>query len=169
MPKRRWASFYFGAALVAAFAVLLGVAWAADDEPANTGQGVSTGYKFDRQLAAFRSSISAVDSTGSVSAAANTTEFGALGRINIPVSARFSTASATVTVRLYGYWKNLAGTNTFLGCSDPITLTASSVQDAGSLYAAPTYVFDSFGANYVRLVVVTAPSSGTVNFWVGSY
>lgn len=164
----RKASFLgvFATALVLALTLGLGRGQAANNED-NQG-AVPSGYKFDRQTAVFRS-VAAVDSTGATSVSTGVTDFAVLGRQNVPVSARFSAASQTCKVRVYHYWKTTAGTYYFLGCSEEITLTGSSVQDATPEYVAPTYVFDSAGANVVKVVVTTMPTAGTLKLWVGSF
>lgn len=133
------------------------------------GAAIQT-WKFDRQVEAFREGVATVDSTGAASVLSSGTEFVIGGRKNLPLSGRFTTAAATVKVRLYYYWSPDSGTtNYFLGCSDEITLTASGVQDGDGLYAAPTWVFSGMGAWSCYLVVTEAPSSGTVDFWLGSF
>lgn len=144
---------------------------AADDESASIGQGVSTGYKFDRQTVAKRTGVAVVDTAATTASDANLAtagEFGAEGRINISVSARFSDSGQTCKVRLVSAWWTTAGTYVVTGVSDEITLAASSLTRGGK-YVAPTYVFDSAGARSVFLVVTQAPGAGTVDFWMGSY
>ncbi len=170
-PKHKLAASAFAvlAFLTSAMGLLAfaRIARGADGESADLKTAASSGYKFDRQTAAFRSTISAVDSTGSVSAASLASlEVG--GRVNVPVSARFTAANQTCKVRLYAYWLD-GSTNRFLGCSDEVTLTGSTVQDSSGHYVAPTYVFDSYGAWSLRVVVTDAPDAGTVSFWAGSY
>lgn len=156
--NRAW-SVAAGALVVLAAFVFTG----ASGESAGVGGGVSLGYKPDKQTAVYRSGISSVDSSGSAAVHA-LTAFDNPGRSNIPVSARFSDPDSSCVVKLYAY----NGT-TVLGVSDPITLTAGTSQDAGGLYMAPSYVFDSLGGGNLRIAVLTAPTSGTVSLWVGSY
>lgn len=149
--------------LGAAALVLLG----ANGETTSGVQGV---YPLDRQTTAYRSTISAVDSTGSASVATNVPDMLLDGRKNIPVSARFSDPDGTCKVRLYHYWKTAGGTYYFLGSSDEITLASSGAQDATGAYTAPTFVFDSMGARVVKVVVTQLPTSGTLNaLWAGSF
>ena len=165
--RTKWGAFLLGALLTVLVSQGLSSVRAENDGDALGTQPAA--WKFDKQIAAFRSTISAVDSTGSTSAASGTA-FKVNGRKNLPLSARFTTAAEDCKVFLYYYWSPDRGTtNYFLGCSNEITLTAGAVQDANGHYVAPTYVFSGNGAYSVRVVVSEAPSSGTVSFWLGSF
>lgn len=124
------------------------------------------GYRLDQQTAAFRSGLNAADSTN-LSTCLATTEFVLLGSRNIPVSARFSAASQTCKVRILYVYKPSA--NNILGISEEITLTGTALTDAGGLYTAPTTVFDGMGASHARILLTSAPASGTVDLWAGSF
>lgn len=154
--------------VVALALVMHGPIRGATGEQANIAQGVATGYRLDRQSAVYRDAIAAVDSTGSTSVKTNVTKFNLLGRSNVPVSARTTLAGGVTKVRCYYYFDD-GTTETFLGVSDEITLTASSVQDQNSHFVAPTYVFDGMGANAVRIAVTGVPASGTTRLWAGSF
>jgi hypothetical protein len=145
---------------------------AADGELANVGQAVSTGYKFDRQTVVFRDDIAVVDTAATTLSDVNlalTPRFDVEGRVNVPVSARFSTAAATVKVRWVAGWYD--GTTFYMTNMSPeITFTAPAAGlQRNSLYTPASYVFDSYGGRVGYLVVTDAPSAGTVDFWVGSY
>ena len=151
------------------FAILFAVvALAADGE--GPGQGsVPNHYPTDKQTAAYRTGLSSADSTTiDATFSTNVAAFGLQGRRNLAVSARFSASGATVSVQAVFYYVNPAGTALVLGVSDPVTLTAGT-STVSSKYVAPSYVFDGFGANVVRVRVSTAVSSGTCDLWCGSF
>jgi hypothetical protein len=141
-------------------------AFGANGEGANVAQGVAEGYRYDRQTVVYRSGLATADVIADVGTAV--TEFRALGRQNISVSGRFSVASQTCVVRLFAFYEDVNGTETFLGHSSDVQLNGPSTLFGGK-YVAPTFVFDSYGGNVVRIALVTAPVSGNVDFWAGSY
>lgn len=168
---RRWLVGTLGAFLLLVALNMGLTARAADGESASVSNAVSTGYKFDRQTAAFRTGVAVVDTAATTMSDANLTAcgvFDAEGRINIPVSARFSVASRTCKIRLVSAWYTTSGTWLVTGMSDEVTLTGSGIQRS-SKYVAPNYVFDSYGGRVVFILVTEAPASGTVDLWVGSY
>ena len=139
----------------------------ANGEAGEPQNAVSSGYALDKQTGVFRAGQTVADSTTIATLTSTTTGlFSTRGRPNINVSARFVTASATVGVRLL----RLTNEGKVLGISAEVTLTATSYRDlTTSYYLAPDYIFDSGGAPQVRVVVSTACSSSTVDFWVGSF
>lgn len=178
-------ALFFAAIIAVAFSSLtmnvLEHARAANGETSTINQVVADAYKFDRQTALFRSAVAVVDTAATTMSHANLvlttgalaggtgSAFSPGGRCNIPVTARFSVAAATVTVRWVAE-NTIEAANFGMDRSNDVTLTAAaSGATFGGLYTAPTYVFDSFGSPTCYLLVVTAPSSGTVSFSVGSY
>jgi hypothetical protein len=125
------------------------------------------GYRLDQQTTAFRSGLVSADSTNLSTVLSGTTEFVILGSRNIPVSARFSASGQTCKVRILYVYK--PSTNIILGISEEITLTGTLLTDASGLFVAPTTVFDGMGASHVRIMLTTAPASGTVSLWAGSF
>lgn len=171
--------------LLAAFFLALFRAWppeaqAEDGGAATIGQGVATHYRSDRQTAAFRTSISVVDTAATTLSDANLTSCGEfdLGEVGVKGSARktimvtpyFSTASATVSVTVYTAWKADPATATYTGVKrqGPYTFTAASSAVRSSRYLAETIFVDSTAANVAFFVVSTAPSAGTVDLYCGS-
>lgn len=138
------------------------------NETASESNAVRTAYRFDRQTAAYRVAVAAVDTTTVASLFTGITEFPTGGRPSIPVSARFSAASQSCAVRIVWIWKD-STTNMLLDISDPVTITGTSYVDSDGRYVGPGPVFDTRGASHVRVIVSTAPASGTVSLWVGSY
>lgn len=153
--------------------LFMAVVKAANNESAGLGGGVSVGYKADRQTALFRDDVAVVDTAATTVSGTNlnlTPQFGVNGRKNVTVSARFTDAAATVSVTYVACYEDDTGAVTPLGYLGPITLTApASGFRVNTLYTAQTYVFDSLGGNTGFLLVSTAPSAGTVDFWVGSH
>jgi hypothetical protein len=148
-------------------------ALAANNETVNLSGATSLGYKPDRQTLVFRNDVAVVDTAATTMSTTNldlTPQFGVNGRKNVSVSARFSVAAATVSVVYVACWEDSTGTIVPLGYLGPVTLTApASGFRLDTLYTPQSYVFDSLGGNTGYLIVSTAPSSGTVDFWVGSY
>lgn len=104
-------------------------------------------------------------------------EFLTKKRQTLFVSGRFSNAAATCTIQIAYIYKSGdpntgSSTSTTLnkikGWSATYVLTASSSQKEGSYYEAPDALFDTEGANAIRVVVVTGPSAGTVTLVCGS-
>jgi hypothetical protein len=146
---------------------------------------VDSFYLPDTNYQAFRSNISVVDTLTTTGILA-IPSFHVRDHTTLMVGARFSVSGATVQVQ-WAYVFKLIGTatsdtdvtaypfsggtaagNTIKGYSPVITLTAGTTEYEGSYYPAPDYFFDADRANEARLLVVGAPSSGTVTFWVGS-
>ena len=95
-------------------------------------------------------------------------------RSTVSVSGRFSTAGQSAVVQLvyvYRSSSNVSGPPTsILGCSVPITLTSATLTDRTTGYhESPTVYFDTEGATGLRVVVLTAPNTGTLDLWVGSF
>lgn len=141
---------------------------------AESGGGISgavpAAYKADKQTAVFRggggaggANMTAIDTKTEAGALA-TREFDLGLRQNLVVSGRFSAAAATCGIRVVYVYAGVV-----VGISDEITLTASDWQDTNSRYVSPNRVFDGMGAALARVIVTTAPSSGNVQFWAGSY
>lgn len=170
MKSKGWIWLTLGIVLTWLLAPLV---MAANNEVQNVGSAVALGYKFDRQTVLFRDDVAVVDTAATTTSTANldlTPQFGANGRKNVTVSARFTVASATVSVMYVACYEDSAGVIIPLGYLGPVTLTApASGKQINTLYTAETYVFDTLGGNTGYLLVSTAPSSGTVDFWVGSY
>jgi hypothetical protein len=158
--------------LVIILAAIFGasVARAANYETATVQQVNGSGYQLDDQVTPYRSALTVADSTVINSAFfGSVPEFGVLGRQNLSMSCRFSVAAQTAVFRLVGISKNAAGTNTLLGISGPIFVTATAFTDSSGHFIAPTFVFDSYASSHARLALVTPPASGTVTVWLGSY
>jgi hypothetical protein len=135
---------------------------------------VGTGDYTDAQTAAFRPTISVVDTLTTAGILA-TTEFMIEGRQGLIVSPRFSASGANCKIRIaYVHKTTRDGSssdttlNILKGYSDERTLTAASTQYEASYYPAPDEFFDGEGAIALRVLVTQAPSSGNVTFWVGS-
>jgi hypothetical protein len=167
----RGALLAFLLALLVACQAGLSALHAADNEPAGLTGAVASGYKFDRQEAAFRSGLDEADAAATTLSDENLAtagEFRVLGRANVTVSARFSAASQTCKVRFVTAWKSDGGTLYVTGISDEVTLTGSALTRGGK-YVAPSYVFDGAGSRVGFMVLTVAPASGTVDLWVGSF
>lgn len=144
---------------------------------ANGGNVRGTGDYADEQTAAFRSTISVVD-TKTTAGVLATTEFVLRGRQTLIVSPRFSSAGANCKIRIayvhktddsYGSSSTDTSINKIKGWSDERTVTGDSTnQFEGSYYPAPDEYFSGEGAVAVRLIVTSAPSAGTCTFWMGS-
>jgi hypothetical protein len=82
----------------------------------------------------------------------------------------FSDAAATCALALGLYYKDTAGTYTFLGVVDVVTVTASSTHQvsAGGRYVSEDLpIFDTHGAPYIDLRVITiSAGSVTVRPWL---
>ena len=144
--------------------------------PSPTTNVVGTGDYPDLQTGAFRTAIAVAD-TRTTAGILATTEFVLDGRQGVLVGARFSASAATVSVRVvYVNKTSVKGSatdtaiNKIKNYGEIRTLTAGTTQYEGSYYVpnAGDEFFDGTGAIAVRLIVTTAPSSGTVTFWVGS-
>jgi hypothetical protein len=145
-------------------------------QPSPTTSTVANGDFPDAQTAAFRSAIAVAD-TRTTAGILATTEFVLNGRQGILLNARFSASGATASVRVvYVHKTTVPGSSTdttinkIKGYSDVRTLTAGTSQYEGAYYTpdAGDEFFDGMGAIAIRVIVTTAPSSGTVTFWVGS-
>lgn len=93
-------------------------------------------------------------------------------RQNLPISIRFSSSSASVTFALATFSRiEVAGvvTERLKDLSPTYTATAGTAVDEDGLYVAPSVVLDSYAAWSARVVLVGAPSAGTVSIRVGSY
>jgi hypothetical protein len=135
--------------------------------PGQSGIGLTaSGYNPDRQKAAFRSTLSTADTLANVRTA--TTAFELFGRPTVSISGRFSVASQTCLVQVFYFHVDSTGTY-YLGKSATATLTADSVIGPSGKYDAPSAIFDGAGATHLRVALVTAPASGNVDLWVGSY
>lgn len=165
---------------------LMAASWhealAASGESANVGAGVNVGYKFDRQTTAHRTSIAVVDTAATTMTNANLatcTEFLVGGRKNVSVSPHFSVNNATISLMYVAVWKDgdvvtgvrTLGPVTLSGPGSAIRVRNDGTNGAGGTdrYVGETYVWDSLGANVGYVVCTTAPSSGTVRLWIGSY
>jgi len=158
---------------------------AADGEVSVINAVNANAYKFDRQDTVFRSSVSVVDTAATNMSDANlalTPQLDIGGRKNVSVSPHFTAnSSATVSVMLVMGWQATpGGAITGVRYLGPVTLTApaSAIRKrndgAGGTggtdrYVGETYVFDSLAGNVGWLIVTTAPSSGNVSFWTGTY
>lgn len=134
----------------------------------------------DRQTAAYRTGIAAVDTTNihtakATLAAQSSPSAGAFGlnqRQNVAVSGRASNASATIGIRiLYCYRpaNKAAADEIILGISPEVTLTASATLKDATRYFADTAYFAGSGANIIYVLCTTAPSAGTFDLYVGSF
>ena len=129
-------------------------------------------YPSDRQTITYRASTASVDTKVAAGASGYLTvvpEFKVNGRQNITINARFSTAAATVGVRVVCYWKPVAGTYYNTTCSPEIIITANDIKDQNGRYMANAEPFDTYGAYFCKVLITTAPSAGTVEVWGGSY
>lgn len=153
----------------------------ASGQTGGSGNPASISYLTDAQTAAYRSGLSSADSAtidAALIASAGVIQLGAyppsasiLNRATINLSARFSSAGATVSVRCVLLYRNAAGTYLITGVSESITLTAGTGIDginSGTRRIAPTWSFDAAGANYALIQLTSAVSAGTVTLWVGT-
>lgn len=162
-------------AILILLAVVVARLYGASGQHGEPNQFSAGGYEPDRQTAAFRSSLAVVDTLTTAGVLA-TTEFKVYGKTNIPIGARFSASGQTCQVEIaYIHKSDVTATatdtsaNTIKGWSSVITLTGTSSQKEGSYYEAPDYVFDGDGAVTARVLLISAPASGTVTLWAGSY
>lgn len=138
--------------------------------------GLQSVNPFDRQKTAWRF-VGAGDAAQVTSTALSDAVTGgpifdnSAGRQNLPVSGRFSNSGATITVCWIGMWQDPTTGNVMTECSDPVTLTASTVlpKDPNGQFVAPTRVLDTLGCRYGKLWVCTGPSAGTTYLYLGSY
>lgn len=87
------------------------------------------------------------------------------------IRAIFSAASQTCVVRLYYFAADADGdedTSVEPLLGDEITLTGSALLDSSSEYISDTALVTLLDWPLVRLALVTAPSSGTVDLFFGS-
>ena len=179
--RQKWALLPFliiGALILfpAATAKLLGHALAGNGEGATINQSIAESNRVDAQTGVFRAHGSAVDGITETAILA-TTEFACVssGQTGVPLrpsivaGARFSVAGQSATFRYVAVYKNAAGTNRIKDLSDTFTLTASTLTDSNGLYIAGSQIVPAMGGNYGRLVLITAPASGTVSSTLGSY
>ena len=146
-----------------ALVLLLATAvYAASQQTFKASSYAVIGYDLDKQTNHYRD-VAAVDSTGSESVRTTIQPFYINGRANFPLSIRTEVEDASVTFRVYAYYDSY-----FLGQSSDITVTVSDTQDQDLLFVAPTHVLDSFGANILRVAIVTHPT-GNVRIVAGSY
>ncbi len=153
-------------------------AFAADNEVVLTQTAhVVEGYLPDRQTGtAYRTEIGAVDTghLGNIAAATTISSVSVVGKVNLPISTRFTGASgSTVGLTVVHLFSGTAvdGTsvsNVVLGI-DTFTATATAVEDANGDQVAETSVRDTMGASHVKVFCSTAPSSGLVSLVVGSF
>lgn len=140
---------------------------------------MGSGDFIDNQRALFRSAIAVAD-TRTTAGILATQEFILKGRQCLLISPRFSASGATATIRVYYVNKFDANnnptdvgspTNTtynkIKGYSDFYSITAPTSTDEGT-YNAGDIAVDGAGAMAIRVLVTTAPSSGTLTLWVGS-
>jgi hypothetical protein len=155
---------------------LASLTWAGNGDPGYPETVASSGYKPDIQSAAFRSGLSGADTLTTAGILA-TTEFKAIGRPTLVISARFSSSGANCKIRLAYIYKSgdpsgsatATASNKIKGFSQEITLTAGTTQYEATYYPAPDQLFDSEGSVTVRVLVTGATSAGTVDLWVGSF
>lgn len=149
---------------------------ASDNFPSGTMAGI---YDVDAQTFASPNQRTALASADTLTTAAilATPEFRVRQRQTIFVSGRFTAASQTCTVQIaYVYKSGNVGTasatdtaiNKIKGWSSVITLTGSASQKEGTYYEAPDAFFDTEGATTLRVLLISAPASGTVTLVTGS-
>lgn len=161
-------------ALVLSLACALGVQ-AGTGQHGEPNQTVASGYEADFQSAtAFRVGLSSADTLTQTGILA-TTEFLSLGKPNIAVGGWFSASGQTCQVQLAYCYKtpyNGSSTSTTInvikGFSAVMTLSGGTALK-NAVYPAPDALFDGGGAVSVRVLLITAPASGTVDLRVGSY
>ncbi len=170
------AKLAFASFLVLAFAAIV---FGASGQGANITGSVQTAYYPDAQTVALRTGVVIADSTSIATLTSTTTQEFVLGndggcRSNISVSGRFSNSGQTCVVKILYLYRangNRSGPpTTVLGSTLPITLTAGTLTDPTTgFFEAPTFYFDASGATSARVVVITAPGAGSVDFWLGSW
>jgi hypothetical protein len=135
---------------------------------------VSLGYDADRQYAAARSSVGGAADSTTIATLTSTTsgEIALLGKPNLGLEAVFSfNASQTCAVRVLWEFKDDAGVLKYTRWSASQSLAATAFPgpaDTG-FATAPGVKLDTGGATHARIVCVTAPTVGTVDFWAATY
>lgn len=117
-------------------------------------------------LRILRSGVSGTDAN--LTALKATTAVASSDRSGLMVHARFSASSQTVKVRP-AWFVDVPGDaddGKLIAIGDELTFAGTSLQDESSKYVAPAQFVPNFGFAKLRLLVTSAPGSGTADLYV---
>lgn len=117
-------------------------------------------------LRKLRSAISAADAN--LAALKASTAIGSADRSGVMAHARFSASSQTLKVRPAWFvdFADDEDDGKLIAIGDELTFAGTSLQDEASAYVSPAQFVPNFGFAKLRLLVTSAPGSGTADLYV---
>lgn len=156
--------------LAALLCILVGVGVSFADGDTGSGvtvqpQAVAVGYLPTTATGAYRSTLSAGDNSdlgNAAVAAVQTLSCG--GKTTVAVTGTFSVSGATSLIEIVRY----RGSE-IRGYSQTTLTAVTTVPTTGGRYPSQTVYFDTGNADYVKILLRGAPSSGNVTLMVDAY